>query len=360
MNILIPAVTSGIALLFAVLLLDQWRVRRRSFQLVWAAGMLFFGVASGCEAVGATSVGWNEAMYRTWYLAGAMWTAGWLGLGTALLLGKTRFGYAFAAGLVLAGLFTLLTQQRNQYPGTGWAPVVYLVAALVLALAIAVETYFASERWPRLAALAVGGVTVVSLGLMMTTALEPPGYLLLPSGLPDPALFPGTLRLLTPFMNITGGLSLALGALFSAYVFMPKRRVLAYSLDPAQKGDELLFNLVIGCVAIPVNFVASLPGAVRAFFAGRLHNRVPATILIAIGGFLAAGPDLLSRFGMLDYTGTGKLLAVIFLLAGFLVSSDAFAEFRVPFTGIVLRHRRKPGQEPESEATAERLGTGPA
>ena len=47
MSVLVPAVTSAIALLFAVLLLDQWRVRRRSFQLAWAAGMLFFGVASG-------------------------------------------------------------------------------------------------------------------------------------------------------------------------------------------------------------------------------------------------------------------------------------------------------------------------
>ena len=28
--------------------------------------------------------GWNEALYRTWYLTGAVWTAGWLGLGTAV------------------------------------------------------------------------------------------------------------------------------------------------------------------------------------------------------------------------------------------------------------------------------------
>ncbi len=340
MSVLVPAVTSAIALVFAVLLLDQWRVRRRTFQLAWAAGMLFFGVASGCEAIGSAS-GWNETLYRAWYLAGATWTAGWLGLGTAFLLGRTRFGYAFAASLVLAGVFTLLTQNRYNYPGAGSAPVLYLVAALVLALAVAVETYFADIHWPRLAALAVGGVTIVSLGLMLTTTLPDPGYALLASGLPDPLLFPGTLRLLTPFMNITGGFALALGAFFSAYVFMPKRRVLGYSLDPAQKGDELLFNMVIACVAIPVNFIASVPGAARELLAGRLHSRVPATILIAIGGFLAAGPDLLSRFGVADYMGIGKLLAVVFLFAGFLVSIDAFAELRVPFSAIVLRRRRE-------------------
>ena len=65
---------------------------------------------------------------------------------------------------------------------------------------------------------------------------------------------------------------------------MPKRRVLAYSLDPNQPGDEFLFNLCHLARRDPVNFVASLPGAVRALFAGKLHSRVPATILIAIGG----------------------------------------------------------------------------
>ena len=62
-------------------------------------------------------------------------------------------------------------------------------------------------------------------------------------------------------------LSLILGALFSAYVFMPKRRVLPYSLDPTQVGDVFLFNLLIAPVAIVVNFVASLPGAARSLLA---------------------------------------------------------------------------------------------
>ena len=56
---------------------------------------------------------------------------------------------------------------------------------------------------------------------------------------------PGYLRLLTPVMNIPGALSLLLGAVFSAYVFMPKKRVLPYSLDPNQPGDQFLFNLFI-------------------------------------------------------------------------------------------------------------------
>jgi hypothetical protein len=340
MSVLITGITTTIALVFAIALVDQWRVRRQAFQLCWAIGMLFFGIASGCEAIAAAN-GWNELLYRTWYLTGAVWTAGWLGLGTAFLLGRTRFGYAFASCLLLAGLFTFLTQRRYNYEGAGSSPMLYLVAAGVLALAVAVETYFQGNRWPRIAALAVVGASVLSVGLMLTTTLAAPGWKVDPStNAPVADLLPGTLRLLTPFLNITGGLALAFGAIFSAYVFMPKRRVLDYSLDPSQPGDHFLFNLAISPVAITVNFVASLPRAVQALLAGRLHSRVPATILIAIGAFLASSGDILARFGATQLFLLGKLVAVVFLFAGFLVSVEAFNEWRVPFTRIVLLRRR--------------------
>jgi hypothetical protein len=353
---LLPAVTSLLALAFAIALFDQWRDRRHGFQLIWAIGMLFYGTASGCEAIAAAS-GWNETLYRTWYLTGAVWTAGWLGLGTAFLLGRTRFGYTFALCLVLAGVFTLLTERKFNYPGSGSAPILYLIGALVLAVAVAVETYFQNERWPILAAGAVIGATALSFVLMLTVTLAPPGYALDPAtGVPTGELFPGTIRLLTPFLNITGGLALAFGALFSAYMFMPKRRVLGYSLDPNQPGDQFLFNLLISPVAIVVNFVASLPGAVRALVAGRLHSRVPATILIAIGGFLASGGDALNRFGVTNYFQVGKFLALLFLLVGFLVSIEAFREIRIPFTPVVLRGRRRERELPP--VTGERTGGG--
>jgi hypothetical protein len=350
MSVFITGVTALIALAFAVALLDQWRVRRQSFQLAWAVGMLFFGIASACEAIAAAS-GWNETLYRTWYLTGAVWTAGWLGLGTAFLLGRTRFGYAFAFCLFLAGLFTFLTQRRYNYEGAGSAPILYFLAAGILALSVAVETYFGGNRWPRIAAVAVVGASLLSVGLMLTTTLAAPGWKVDPAtNAPVADLLPGTLRLLTPFLNITGGLALAFGALLSAYEFMPKRRLLDYSLDPSQTGDQFLFNLAISPVAITVNFVASLPGALRALFGGRLHSRVPATILIAIGAFLASSGDILARFGSTDFFVLGKLLSVIFLFLGFLVSIEAFSEWRVPFTRIVLlRRRAEPAQAGESQ-----------
>ena len=332
MTVLLPAATAVLALIFAIALIDQWRERRQAFQLVWAFGMAFYGIAAGCEAI-AAAAGWNELLYRTWYLTGAVWTAGWLGLGTAFLLGRTRFGYAFALSLFLAGLFTFLVRNRPEYVGAGTVPLLYFIGAGVLALAVAVETYFANERWPTLAAGAVIGATVLSAVLMLTVALPAPGYALHPdTGMPVATLFPGTLRLLTPFLNITGAFALILGAVFSTYVFMPKRRVLPYSLDARQKGDEFLFNLLIAPVAIVVNLVASLPGAIRALVSGRIHSRVPATILIAIGAFIPTITDSLNRFGSTELFQLGKFLGVVFLFGGFLVSIEVFREIRIPFT----------------------------
>jgi hypothetical protein len=334
--IVLPALTSLLALLFSLALFDQWRERRGGFQLIWALGMLFYGLAAGAEAMAAAG-GWSETLYRTWYLTGAVWTAGWLGLGTAYLLGRTRFGYSVAVCLFLAGLFTFLVRNRPEYEGAGSLPLLYFIVAGVLAIAVAVETYFQNDRWPRLAATAVVGATGLSLVLMLVTVLPAPGYAVDPAtDAPVAILFPPELRLLTPFMNITGAFALILGAVFSTYVFMPKRRVLDYSLDPNQPGDEFLFNLLIAPVAILVNLVASMPGAIRAMLTGKIHSRVPATILIAIGAFIPTITDSLNRFGATELFQTGKFLGVVFLFAGFLVSIEVFRVIRVPFTSIRL------------------------
>jgi len=333
--------TAVLALIFSAALFDQWRERHGAFQLAWAIGMLFFGIAAGAEAAAALA-GWNELLYRSWYLAGAAWTVGWLGLGTAFLLGRTRFGYAFALCLFLAGLFTFLVRNRPEYAGAGTLPLLYFIAAAILALAVAVETYFQNERWPILAAGAVVGATILSAILMVTAVLPPPGYAVDPStGVPVGDLIPAQLRLLTPFMNITGSFALILGAVFSTYVFMPKRRVLPYSLDPNQPGDEFLFNLLIAPVAIAVNLIASLPATGRALLTGRIHSRVPATILIAVGAFIPALTDSLNRFGSTELFHLGKFLGVVFLFIGFLVSIEVFREIRIPFTGVRFATRRR-------------------
>ena len=365
MTALLPTLTSLLAFVFAIMLVDQWRERRQGFQAVWAFGMLFYGLGAGAEALAAIG-GWSEPLYRIWYLTGAVWTAGWLGLGTAFLLGRTRFGYTYAVLLAFSGLIALMIRNSPSYAGAGQLPVLYLIGAIILALAIGVETYFQNDAWPRFAAGAIVGVTALSIVLMLLTpALPSPGYALSPTtGQPVGDAMPGYLRLLTPVMNIPGAGALLLGAVFSTYMFMPKKRVLPYSLDPDQPGDHFLFNLLIAPVAIVVNLVASLPGAARDLLAGRLHSRVPATILIALGAFFPTLTDSLNRAGSTELFQLGKFLGVVFLFAGFLVSVEVFREIRIPFTDIRLatasRERaRRRDREAVQPRTVEPRAAGP-
>ena len=339
--VLLPSLTALLAFIMAVALFDQWRERRRSYQLAWAIGSLLFAVAAAAEAI-AAAAGWNTVLFRTWYLAGAVMNVGWLGLGTALLLAKTRFGYAYAALVAASGLFMVLSQSRNHYPDVGPLVFGYLIAAL-----IRVETYFQNERWPRIAAIGVIAASVLALVLGLTAKLPDGPMALDAHGVPVLDPLPGMLRLLTPFMNVTGGMSLVLGALFSAYVFMPKKRVLGYSLDPGQKGDVMLFNLLIAPVAFVVNFAASLPSAAKGLVLGRLHSRVPATLLIAIGALLISGTDFGVKGGSTEIFQLSKLIGIGLIFLGFLVSIEAFREIRIPFTSIRLaRARSEPGPEP--------------
>jgi hypothetical protein len=348
-DVLLPALTALLALAFALALIDQWLERRRGFQAIWAAGMLFFAIASGAEALGA-AFGWSEPLYRTWYLTGAVWTASWLGLGTAYLLGKTRYGYAYAALIVLGGFIVFAA--RNRYPDASQLAVLIFIAALVVALAIAVETYFQNERWPQIAALAVVVATVTAAWFAFSQPLVGPGVALDPrTNIPTGEAIPSAERLISLVLNVSGGISLALGALFSAYIFMPKKRVLDYSLDAGQPGDQFLFNIFLAIVAIPVNFVASLPSAFKALVTGRIHSRVPATLLIAIGAIVASSTDALSRLGSTELFQVGKLVGVVLIFAGFLISSEVFREIRIPFTSRVLRSAR------HETATAAHAGT---
>lgn len=337
LNVVLPFCSSLLSLVFCALLFGQWRERRRSYQAVWAIGMLWYGLSAGTEFLGG-AFGWSEPLYRAWYLIGAIWVAGWLGLGTVLLLGKTRFGYAFAGSLFLAGLFTALTEAKYHYAGSGAAPILYFGIAAVLAVAIAVDTFRGGSRWPRLAAVAMIAGTAISAVMMAAVSLPSPGWVVDPiTHIPTGNLMPGYLRLLTPFFNITGAFALTLGGVYSTYIFMPKRRFIRYSLSRDQSPARYLGNLLVAPIAIIVNLAGSIPGTVVALFAGRLNSRVPATLLIAVGGLIPAITSGFSRFGDTSGFFVGELLGVVFLFAGFLVSVEVFREIRIPFTRTVLR-----------------------
>jgi multidrug transporter EmrE-like cation transporter len=337
LNAVLPLTSSVLSFVLFLLLADQWRERRRPYQLVWAIGMLWYGLSAGTEFLGG-AFGWSEPLYRTWYLIGAIWVAGWLGLGTVILLARTRFGLALVPVFLLLALISL--GGAKTYPDTGIASPVYAGIALALAILVGWLAFRRDPRWAAVVAAWVVGGSVLSAILMATVTLPAPGWVVDPlTHIPTGALFPGYLRLLTPLFNVVGAFALTFGALFSAYVFMPKRRVVRYDLAHGSLAARVA-NLLVAVVAFPVNLVASLPGAIVALIRGRLNSRVPATILIAIGALVPAITSGLNRFGSTGGFFVGELLGVVFLLAGFLVSVEVVREIRVPFTGLVLRSRR--------------------
>jgi hypothetical protein len=152
---------------------------------------------------------------------------------------------------------------------------------------------------------------------------------------------PADLRIMTPPFNIVGAFALVFGAVYSAYIFMPKTRVLRVTTEVPVIGG-------IGrATAVFVNFFASLPATWRALRAGTLNSRVPATILIALGGFIPGWTSGLNRFGVTWSFFIGELIGVVLIFLGFLVSIEVFSDLRLPFTQIVLRRR-----DPEEQTAA--------
>lgn len=334
-NVVLPFLSSALSFVFAAMVADQWWRRRQPYQLVWTAGLLWYGISAGTEFLGG-AFGWSEPLYRAWYLVGAFGVAAYLGLGTVYLLNRTRFGYFVAVSFVLAGLFSYLTAVKYTREGTppSEATVIAVVAAtLVSAVLLAVVTRF-RRRWIGHAAAAILVVaSVIVTVLTLTVPLAAPGYAVDELGIPTGAAMPADLRILTPPFNIVGAFALVFGAVYSAYIFMPKVRVVRITTEVP------IVGAVGRGIAVVVNFVASVPAAWRAFRAGTLNSRVPATLLIAIGGFIPGWTSGLNRFGITWSFYIGELLGVVFIFLGFLVSIEVFSDVRLPFTRIVLRRR---------------------
>jgi hypothetical protein len=326
LNTVLPLGSSLVSFAFAAMVFDQWRQARRSFQLVWAIGLLWYGISAGTEFIGS-AFGWSEPLYRTWYLIGAFYVAAYLGMGTIYLLSKTAFGYFAAVTIFLGGLlswvFSVAPDPKTHqllYPGAVTVGAAAFVIATVGAIAIAAATAL-RRQWAAQIALAVlvaGSLAVAYL--VLKAPLAAPGWAVAAdTHVPVGTAFPGYARVLTGPFNIAGALCLVFGAAFSAYVYMPKRKLLAANAVRIPVLAQLWYFLTV-----VVNLVASLPGAARALLAGNLNSRVPATLLIAAGGFIPGVTSGLNRFGITWSFFLGEFLGVLLIFTGFLVSEDVF------------------------------------
>ena len=310
---MLPLGSSVLSFVFAAMVLDQWWQRRQAFQLVWGIGLVWYGISAGAEFLGG-AMGWSEPVYRTWYLIGAFLVPAYLGAGTLYLLSKTRFGYFVAFSIALGGLFSLAA--TSKYPGSSAAGFGTLAVALLAAAAVAFATTLRRDLQAHVAmAFLVAGTVVVAV-LVMTAHVS--GSFVDPAThVPVAAAFPGYLRVTSVPFNAGGGLALVFGALYSAYIYMPKKRAVAARL---------------GVIAIVVNFFASLPRAVTALAAGQLNSRVPATILIALGALIPGITSSLNRFGVTWSFFLGEFLGLLLIFVGFLVSEEVFRNIRLGIT----------------------------
>lgn len=104
--LLLPAVTALVAAVFAVVVLRQYAGHRKTYQLVWAAGIAMFAVAAFAGYL-ARSGGPSETEYRLFYVLGAILNVVWLGLGTIYLLARRTWANAALAAVALLSLVAI-------------------------------------------------------------------------------------------------------------------------------------------------------------------------------------------------------------------------------------------------------------
>jgi hypothetical protein len=213
---------------FAAYVLQRYYVRRRLCFLFWGLGLVMFGIGSLSEVL--LSFGWNDWVFYTWYLFGAVLTAAWIGHGTVYLLAKKKHADVLTIVLVTASL----------------------VAAFMLLR------------------------TMPDLNSEIYTTDQPISEQY--REIMPPISEGGHVRLTTPFFNIYGLITLVGGALWSTYLFWRKR---------------ILPNRVIGNVLIAVGAltIASASTLTRIGYGSVLYlGELLAATLMFAGFLVAAAP----------------------------------------------------------------------
>jgi hypothetical protein len=219
MNTILPFTSSIISYIFAFLVLKRYLKRRGPHLLLWGIGMILYGIGGFCEGYYG-AFGWNSLIFRLWYLCGAVLVAAWLGQGTVYLLAKRKWAHTLMALLALGSLYGLIR-------------------------------VFGAELDPDLMTSSVH------------TGSELSGHAIVTPGV----------RILTPFFNLYGTVTLVGGAAWSAWIFWRKR---------------ILLHRTIG------------------------------NILIAVGAILPAFGGAFSRMGLSGALYVSELLGAILMFIGFI------------------------------------------
>lgn len=222
-NKLLPFASTIIIFVFAFLVFRRYTRRKGLHLLVWGIGLVWFGMGSLAEAYSALA--WNATLFRLWYLGGAVLNAAWLGQGTVYLLVRRKVGGVRLAHILMAIL------------------VVFSVVATIMLFTTPTDASKFTTDLP----------------------LSRQYKEILPKGAP--------VRATTPIFNIYGLVTLAGGAIYSAYLFWRKRI---------------------------------------------LPQRMVGNILIAIGALVIGGASTALRIDLTDFLYLAELLSAILMFIGFL------------------------------------------
>ncbi len=100
----IPLLTTCVALGFAGVIFRRYRQRGGTHLLWWGAGMLTYAAGTITESA-TTLFGWHEAVFRAWYITGALLGGAPLAQGTVYLLLPRRIADRLSIALAGAIIF---------------------------------------------------------------------------------------------------------------------------------------------------------------------------------------------------------------------------------------------------------------
>jgi hypothetical protein len=109
----IPIVTTLFSLVFAALIYRRYRLKGKGAHLLWwCAGVFIYGIGTFTESY-VSLFGWNEPVFRAWYISGALLGGAPLAQGTIYLLMKRKTANRLTGVLVpfilIAATFVILT-----------------------------------------------------------------------------------------------------------------------------------------------------------------------------------------------------------------------------------------------------------
>ena len=114
----LPILSTVISAAFAWVILARYRLKPQSHQLLWwGIGIITYGAGTLIESL-VTLLGWQVALFKAWYIAGALLGGAPLAIGTIYLLFGRRAGHIavvlLLAAVSLTSIFVILSPVRME------------------------------------------------------------------------------------------------------------------------------------------------------------------------------------------------------------------------------------------------------